>query len=194
MVQHTQVTVYYLEALSPRALKPSTRTPEGVEIHQAEIPSPELNRYLYAAVGGQWYWRERLAWSYARWMELLDRDTYETWVAYERRTPAGYFELEKHADSSVEIVYFGLLPAFVGKGIGGLLLTTAISRAWSWGAQRVWVHTCTLDHPNALQNYQARGMRIYRQDDVVVNLPDAPSGPWAGAHMELSLPATGKKT
>ncbi|MEX1019795.1 MAG: GNAT family N-acetyltransferase [Litorilinea sp.] len=102
--------------------------------------------------------------------------------------------MENHDDSSVEIAYFGLLPAFVGQGIGGLLLSTAIQRAWAWQAQRVWVHTCTLDHPNALQNYQARGLRIYNQEDVLVNLPDTPPGPWPGAHMAQPLPTTGKST
>lgn len=189
-----EVTVYYLEMLSPRNLKASTRAPENVEIHQAQIPSPEFSRFLYTAVGGNWYWRERLVWSYANWMDVLARDNYETWVAYDEGTPAGYYELEKHPDNSVQIAYFGLLPAFVGKGIGGLLLTSAIRRAWAWNAHRVWVHTCTLDHPNALPNYQARGLRIYRQDNVLVNLPPTPPGPWPGAHMDQVFPVTGKAT
>lgn len=194
MAELTLVTVYYLEMLSPRDLRASTRTPDGVEIRQAQVPSPELNRYLYTAVGGNWYWRERLTWDYARWQSKISVPTYETWVAYQRGTPAGYFELEKHPDRSVEIAYFGLLPAFVGQGIGGLLLTSAIRRGWEWGGQRVWVHTCTLDHPNALHNYQARGLRIYKQDDVLVNLPETPPGPWPGAHMELNFPATGTES
>ena len=91
-------------------------------------------------------------------------------------TPAGYFELEKQRDTrntqeagvststdAVELVYFGVLPPFIGRGVGGALLTEAIRRAWALGPQRVWVHTCTLDHPAALPNYQKRGFRIYDQ-------------------------------
>lgn len=191
MAELTLVTVYYLEMLTPRNLKPSKRAPADIDIRQSETPSPEFNRFLYTAVGGNWYWRERLTWDYSRWQAKLAPDTYETWVAYQRGTPAGYFELEKHDDNSVEIAYFGLLPAFVGQGIGGLLLTRAIERAWQWNAHRVWVHTCTLDHPSALKNYQARGLRLYKEEDVLVNLPTTPPGPWPGAHMDQSLPATG---
>ncbi|MEX1019796.1 MAG: hypothetical protein WDZ49_09060 [Litorilinea sp.] len=91
MVQLTLVTVYYLEMLSPRDLRASARAPEGVEIRQAEVVSPELNRFLYTAVGGNWYWRERLPWDYQRWQQKLAPPNYATWIAYLRGTPAGYF-------------------------------------------------------------------------------------------------------
>ena len=81
---------------------------------------------------------------------------------YLRGTPAGYFELDDQ-DGDVEIAYFGLLPQFLGKGLGGGFLTAAVEKAWEMGAARVWVHTCSLDHPNALKNYQARGFQIYRE-------------------------------
>ena len=77
-------------------------------------------------------------------------------------TPAGYFELNTQ-DKDVELAYFGLLPPFVGKGLGGGLLSTAIENAWGTETNRVWVHTSSLDHPNALKNYQARGFQIYRE-------------------------------
>ena len=90
----------------------------------------------------------------------------QTWIGYVRETPAGYFELDEQRENGnkqVELAYFGLLPSFVGRGVGGALLTEAIRRAWALGPQRVWVHTCTLDHPAALPNYQKRGFRIYDQ-------------------------------
>jgi len=93
----------------------------------------------------------------------VNRPELETWVAYVLGRIAGYFELERQAGSAVEIAYFGLLPAFVGRGIGGHLLTGAIKRAWAMGASRVWVHTCTLDHPNALPNYRARGLKEFHR-------------------------------
>jgi GNAT superfamily N-acetyltransferase len=104
-------------------------------------------------------------------------------VAYVAGTPAGYCELERQPDAAVELVYFGLLPRFIGQGLGGTLLTAAITRAWEMGAQRVWLHTCTLDHPQALANDQARGVRIMRREERVEELPNEPWQPWPGANV-----------
>jgi GNAT superfamily N-acetyltransferase len=93
----------------------------------------------------------------------------------------GYFELEQQTQGNVEVAYFGLLPQFVGKGLGGQLLTAAVSRAWELGARRVWVHTCDLDHPRALENYQARGFRVFKVEARLEELPDTPLELWPGA-------------
>jgi len=175
------VTTYYLELRDPGELRPGRRPPEDFEVRRAAIPCPELNRFLYTAVGGDWYWIDRLRWTYAQWLRYLDRPELQTWVAYCAGTPAGYFELEAQAGGDVEVAYFGLLPCFVGQGLGGALLTAAAERAWAMGAARVWLHTCTFDHPKALANYQARGFRIYRQETKLEEVPDAPVGPWPGA-------------
>lgn len=175
------VTIFHLEMTDPAQLVPSRRVPEDVELRQATVPSPEFNRFLYASVGGDWYWVDRLGWSYDHWLSYLDRPELETWVVYAGGSPAGYVELERQPHNNVEIAYFGLLPRFVGRGIGGYFLYKAIARGWEMDAQRVWVHTCTLDHPNALANYQARGLRLFFQEDKVVVLPDTPPGPWPGA-------------
>jgi GNAT superfamily N-acetyltransferase len=177
-----KITIYTLEMMDPAELRPATRKPDGAKIIQSEAPSPEFNRFLYTAVGGKWFWRDRLGWSYSRWLDYLSRTEHQTWVAYLDGTPAGYAELEKQHGGYVEIVYFGLLPQFIGRGLGGYLLTTVIEKAWAMDAVRVWVHTCTLDHPNALANYQARGLQIVSTDDFMVNLPDEPPGPWPGAY------------
>src|SRR3954468_14087732 len=100
-----------------------------LEVRQAEIASPELSRMLYAGVGADWYWTDRLPWTWERWHAWLGRREVGTWVAYVRGTPAGFFELERDGDA-VEIVAFGLLPAFIGRGIGTRLLDRAIRRAW----------------------------------------------------------------
>lgn len=176
----TVVTTYYLEMISPADLRPASRRPAELEIAQAQVPSPPLNRYLYTAVGGDWHWADRLSWRCEEWMAWLDRPELETWVAYYRGTPAGYFELEMQEGGSVEIAYFGLLGQFFGLGIGGTLLTCAIERGWAMGARRVWVHTCTLDHPNALDNYRARGLRVFKTATAKVAVGEAP-GPWPGA-------------
>jgi len=96
-------------------------------------------------------------------------------------TPAGYFELEDQRDDVVEIVHFGLMPQFIGKGIGGALLTDAVNTAWARGAKKVWLHTCSVDHPSALGNYQARGFRLFKTVEDYEDLPDAPLEPWPGA-------------
>jgi GNAT superfamily N-acetyltransferase len=177
------VTTTSLEMLSPAALQPAERMPDDILLVRASLPSPELSRSLYTGVGGDWYWIDRLAWTWDRWMAWLARPEVETWVAHQAGTPVGYFELELQPEGSVEIVYFGVLPQFAGKGIGGYLLTQAVHRAWTMGSgiRRVWVHTCTLDHPGALANYRARGFSVFRTEESQMDVPQESPGPWPGA-------------
>jgi len=113
------VTTFYLEMTSPGELRPSGALVRDLSIQRAIVVSPELNRFLYTAVGGDWFWLDRLGWNYERWLAYLDRPELETWVAYIEGTPAGYFELELQDEGNVELAYFGLLPQFIGLGIGG---------------------------------------------------------------------------
>ncbi len=175
------VTTVHLEMTDPAQFRPAGPPGTKFDLVRAEIPCPELNRFLYASVGADWCWYSRLPWDYARWLEYLDRPELETWVAYVSGTPAGYFELERQPGDNVEIVYFGLMPHFIGKGMGGALLSAAISRAWEMGAARVWVHTCSLDHPQARRNYEARGFTVFRIEEKVETLPESPLEPWHGA-------------
>lgn len=176
-----QIVTHHLEMTDPSQLVPARQPATMFFLVQVEIPCPPLNRFLYTAVGGDWYWLDRLGWSYAQWHSYLERDGVETWVAYVSGTPAGYFELETQAGGNVEIVYFGLLPQFIGHGLGGALLTATVERAWALGAHRVWLHTCSLDHPNALPGYQARGFRVFNIVHTEQDLPESPPGPWPGA-------------
>lgn len=160
---NTEIKTYSLEMHSSDALQPSEAAIAGLEIRQVGVASPEFNRFLYETVGKQWFWVDRLVWTAREWNQWVDRDDLETWVAWVHGAPAGYFELERQS-GDVEIAFFGLLPRFIGRGLGGRLLTEAIRRAWAIGASRVWVHTCTLDHPNAQANYEARGLKVYREE------------------------------
>jgi GNAT superfamily N-acetyltransferase len=180
-VRQVTVTTWYLEMLRATDLRPATVSQPCLRLERAEIPSPELNRFLYTAIGGQWYWIDRLDWGYADWLRYLDRPELETWVLSVSGTPAGYVELEAQAEDNIEVAYFGLLPRFVGRGLGGHLLSRGVERAWARGARRVWVHTCSLDGPHALANYRARGFSIYDQRSAVVELPAQAPGPWPGA-------------
>ncbi|OIJ96106.1 GNAT family N-acetyltransferase [Streptomyces sp. MUSC 14] len=184
------VTTWSLEQTSPADLL-SAAAPEGddVRIVRAEAPSPEFSRFLYASVGGDIRWTDRLSWPYAAWQEYLARPGVETWVAYDRGTPAGYVELEAQDEGVVEIVYFGLVPAFRGRRIGGHLLSYGTARAWDlaerWPGRaptkRVWLHTCSKDGEFAMANYQRRGFTLF--DTRVEPEPEvATPGPWPGAY------------
>ncbi|MEO3974312.1 GNAT family N-acetyltransferase [Streptomyces sp. CAU 1734] len=188
---NTVVTTWYLEQTDAAAQRPSAAPPEEVRIVRAEVPSPEFSRFLYASVGGDIQWTDRLGLTYAEWEEALGRPGTETWVAYDRGTPAGYAEIAARDDGSVEIVYFGLIPAFRGRRIGGHLLSCAVARAWDladrWPdlapTKRVWLHTCSLDGPHAMDNYLRRGFVLC--DTKTAEEPERPNpGPWPGSHPE----------
>ncbi len=158
----SEVTTYYLEMNSPDALNAKTES-QGLVVTECKIKQFEYNRYLYGLVGKAWKWTDKLPWTEEQWKTYAEDKNLRLWVAYCQGTPAGYFELHKQKDD-IEIAYFGLASEFIGKGWGGYLLSEAIRQAWNWQAARVWVHTCTLDHPSALKNYQSRGMTIYRTE------------------------------
>ncbi|WP_263081320.1 GNAT family N-acetyltransferase [Endozoicomonas sp. Mp262] len=162
----SEVITYYLEMNSPDALN-AKKVQEDLAIIEAEIKQYALNRFLYQLVGEAWQWTDKLVLTAEEWQAYAENENLRTWVAYCKGAIAGYYELQKQGDGNVEIAYFGLAPGFIGRGFGGYLLTHAIQSAWGWqGTERVWVHTCSLDHPSALANYQARGLTIYhRQSD-----------------------------
>jgi ribosomal protein S18 acetylase RimI-like enzyme len=159
----TKTTTFYLEMTTPEALIKKAVV-EELKISECEVKQYSFNKFLYQFIGESWQWLDKLSWSNEQWKNFAENDNLRTWVAYLNGSPAGYFELQK-IEGDVEILYFGLAPAFIGKGYGGYLLSHALKSAWAWqGAKRVWVHTCTLDHPGALQNYKARGMSIYKEE------------------------------
>ncbi len=158
------VITYYLEMHSPEELKEKTES-NDLQIMEAELDEFRFNKYLYQYVGAMWQWTDKLALSDQAWRDYVENPQLRTWVGYFRGSIAGYFEL--HADSSgdTEIMYFGLAPDFIGKGFGGYFLSQAIKNAWAIpSTKRVWVHTCNLDHPSALANYQARGLKVYKTE------------------------------
>lgn len=180
----TAVTITTLDMSDPGQLRPRNPPPGNLAVRRVTHPLPEFNRFLYTAVGADWYWIDRLAWDYSHWLAWVDRPTLETWVLYLDDTPAGYFELDMQSGGDVEVAYFGLLPAFTGRGLGGYLLTRAVQRAWQRGAARVWLHTCTLDHPSALANYRARGFREVSTVTEQRRIPPRSPGPWPGARQQ----------
>ncbi len=156
-----EVTITFLQMHGAAELRPRLSPDPRFAVRETVLPQWQLNRFLYSLVGSPWTWTDKQSWSEEQWQAYVRSDALRTFVAFLEGSIAGYYELRRDAAQEVEIVYFGLALEFIGQGLGGALLTDAIQRAWAWEARRVWVHTCTLDHPAALQNYQARGMVIY---------------------------------
>jgi ribosomal protein S18 acetylase RimI-like enzyme len=162
----------YLGMESPDQLTGRAPVPPGFVVRQ-ERGDPDLYRQLYAGVGRDYHWRDRLTWSDERLRAHLESPGIEIWVLREGSSPLGFFELARQDDGSVEIAYFGLMPDGIGRGLGRALLTSAADAAWNLDPvpPRVWLHTCTLDHPSALSNYLARGFRVTRTERYTVDLP-----------------------
>ena len=154
-------TTTYLEMLSPGQLRPKRCDDQRFSVRECTVKQWQFNRFLYFTVGENWQWNDKRGWSDAQWRDYAEAEDLRTFVASYDGSPAGFFELHD-SDGAIEIAYFGLLPAFHGRGFGGALLTRAIEEAWKSAPTRVWVHTCTEDHPAALPNYQARGMTIFK--------------------------------
>ncbi len=153
---------------SPSDLRGAGAPREGVRIERVEPVPPAFWRYLYGEVGRTYHWVDRLVWTDDDILRYFADPALELWVMAVGVVPAGYFEVRKVDDGSVEIAYFGLLPDFVGRGLGKHLLTAAVERAWARGASRVWLHTSTLDHSSALPNYLARGFTIFKRETYAV--------------------------
>ena len=155
------VTTTYLEMYAAAELKPRRSDDPRFAVREATARQWQVNRFLYLYIGEAWGWIDKRTWSDERWQKYVASPALRTFLAFYEGSIAGYFELAKKA-SDIEIAYFGLAPEFFGRGLGGALLTSALEHAWRWDAARVWVHTCSLDHPAALRNYEARGLRIYQ--------------------------------
>lgn len=158
----------YLEMTSPDDLRASPMPAEDVRIEHVSECTPSFYRYLYAEIGRDYRWTDRLDWTDEQIRAHLESPAVSVHVAYVRGTPAGYFELTAHSDGSCELSYFGLLPEFQGRGLGKFLLTRATQEAWKGRPSRVWLHTCTLDGAAALPNYLARGFISYKREGYKV--------------------------
>lgn len=156
---------------APADLRPARSEDAAARVERVEGCPASFYRYLYAEVGRAYRWFDRLSWTDEEIRAHLADPAISLWLLTVRSAPAGYFELNAGADGSVEIAYFGLLPEFIGRGYGKHLLTKAVDRAWSSGARRVWLHTCSLDDPAALPNYRARGFRPFREETYSVTAP-----------------------
>ena len=163
-----EVTRTYLEMRSPSDLQAARNDDPLITIELKSDCSIELFRLLYAEVGKNYHWIDRLPWTNEQIVEHLAQPVNSIWLMTYDGEMAGYFELRKCEDGSTELAYFGLLPKFIGRGLGKHLLTCATEQAWQDGANRVWLHTCTLDDPAALPNYLKRGFRPFKTEKYTV--------------------------
>ncbi|HEX9483278.1 MAG TPA: GNAT family N-acetyltransferase [Gemmatimonadaceae bacterium] len=178
MVAHRQTVEAvrtYLELPSRTALRPSRATPAGAVIAALEPRTAAEYLAAYVRVGGPWGWRDRLAWTTQELDRYLSSKDVRVFALRVDGQFAGFFELKRLDAARVEVMYFGLDRSFIGRGLGGFMLTRAVEEAFALGAERVILNTCTLDAPQALPNYLARGFVIVREERYTTILASAES-------------------
>ena len=159
----------YLEISSISDLNDSNTSPDGYIIEIINPADFQINKFFYKNVGKKHKWIDRLIWTEKQWIQYTTDENVKTYVLKKKEDLAGYFELIKHKDKNeVEIAYLGLLEEYQNKKLGSFLLSSAIKNSFSNKPKRVWVHTCSLDHKNALQNYIDRGMKIFKKEFIAV--------------------------
>ena len=166
----TLVTVVYLEMTSPDQRTAAPGWTEPATVLHAERPTVSFYRYLYDTIGTDWHWYMRRQLSDEALAAIIHDDAVEVFVLYVRGVPAGYVELDRRVEGEVEIAYFGLIPHYIGRGLGPGLLDWALERAWSYRPRRVWLHTCSLDHPKALAVYRRAGFEVYDREAAPVEV------------------------
>jgi GNAT superfamily N-acetyltransferase len=159
------VEVYYLEMLT-RPAGAAAPPRDGLAVVHARRPTVAYYRFLYNTVGKAYHWHSRAKLTDAELAAVLQDPRNEVHVLHAEGTPAGFVEFDRRVEGEVEIVQFGLVPEFIGQGLGKYLLRWAVDRAWSYNPRRVWLHTCSLDHPAALPNYLKGGFALYRETTV----------------------------
>ena len=157
----------YLEIYSISELVESANPSEEFIIELVDPPDFQLNKFFYKNVGKKHHWVDRLIWTEKQWIEYVSNDKVKTYVLKNKNDLAGYFELILHNDE-IEIAYLGLLEEYQNKKLGSYLLSSAIKNSFLEKPQRVWVHTCSLDHKNALKNYMDRGMKIFKKETITI--------------------------
>ena len=166
-----EVTITYLEMRRRPSSSLGLPAPEGTAILQAYRPTSSFYRYLYCHVGGPWLWYERRAMDNDMLRAIIHDPAVSIHVLYINGVPAGYVELDSRVNHEIELAYFGLLPEFIGRGLGPWFLNWALDTAWNCEPSRVWVNTCNLDHPKALLCYQRAGFQPYRQEFTRIRDP-----------------------
>ena len=159
----------YLEINSLNQLNDSKNHPKNFNIHLVKATDFQLNKFFYKNVGKNHHWVDRLMWTENQWIEYTSSKEVETYVLKNNNDLAGFFEIILHIkENEVEIAYLGLLKEYQNQNLGSFLLSSAIKISFLKKPQRVWVHTCSLDHKNALNNYISRGMKVFKKETITI--------------------------
>ncbi len=159
----------YLEIKSLNELAEASKLSEVHSVNFLDPPNFQLNKFFYKNIGKDHHWVDRLVWSEKEWIDYVCNEKVSTYILKKEEDLCGYFELIFHKDKDeFEIAYFGLLKEYHNKKLGSFLLSFAIKKCFEKKINRVWVHTCSLDHDNALKNYLSRGMKIYKRETVFI--------------------------
>ena len=159
----------YLEINSIQYLNEVIEPSKDYSLKLLEPINFQLNKFFYKNIGKKHQWKDRLAWTETQWIDYVSSKKVKTFILKYKADLAGFFELIFHTEKKeVEIAYFGLLEEFHNKKLGSYLLTEAIKNSFKENINRVWVHTCSLDHKNALNNYIARGMKIFKTEIIKI--------------------------
>ena len=160
----------YLEIKKLDDLNETSRPNENCKIELVNPSNFQLNKFFYKQIGKKHRWIDRLSWNEQVWRNYIDNSRVSTYVIKEKSNLAGYFEqIYNEQNNEYEIAYFGILEEFRSKKYGSYLLSNAIKSKLKDGAKRVWVHTCSLDHENALKNYLARGMKVFKEEKIKIS-------------------------
>ena len=158
----------YLEIKSLGELKEVKKPSVNYSVELANPKDFQLNKFFYKNIGKNCQWVDRLVWKELNWIDYISNDQLFTYILKDKGEIIGYFELLYHKQiKDAEIVFFGILEEYYGKKLGGYLLSEAIKISFDLGCERVWVHTCSLDHKNALKNYLARGMKNFKSETLI---------------------------
>jgi len=165
-----KVNRFYLEIKSLKSLNEVICPNEELILEKVSPPNIEINKFFYKNIGQKHRWVDRLIWDNLKWVSYIENNNVYTYILKLKDDLVGYFEIiNDETSKSSEIAYFGILENFIGKKIGGYFLSEAIKICFNNYSNRVWVHTCTLDHKNALKNYLKRGMKIFREETINLN-------------------------
>ena len=158
----------YLEIRSLDELNETNYTPKDYFVENINPSNFELNKFFYKNIGKH-HWKDRLSWSDKNWIEYTENKNLDTYILKFKKDLVGYFELLHHEEKNeIEIAYLGLLEEYQNQKLGSFLLTSAIKEAFLKKTNRIWVHTCSLDHKNALNNYLSRGMKIFKTETISI--------------------------
>ncbi len=159
----------YLEIQSLGDLVESKSPSDEFIIELINPPNFQLNKFFYKNIGKKHHWVDRLVWNDKQWTDYTDDKKVKTFVLKKKEDLVGYYELISHLDQNeTEIAYFGILEEYQNQKLGSFLLTSAIKNSFLSNPNRVWVHTCSLDHENALDNYLSRGMKLFKKETITI--------------------------